>query len=211
MSSDFHDLDDLASLWAEEPSHEEQEELSALARHVSWRATVFHYWDIGLGAAIAAGVLLAVLLQPAPVTLAVGLVAAGGLLWSTWKRHQLKKQVGLLMEVSERSRLLDLQIRRIHTDLRGALVGLFATPPTIILFGMLAHSVEQGGSLAGFGEMLVANFFESLVGPACLAAMLTLIVQQAQSVRRLQGELRRLRALSGEYREEARLDGITVG
>lgn len=209
--SNLHDLDDLAALWAEEPSQEEQEELVKLAQRVSWRAMLFHHWDMGLGIAIAAAVLIALVLQPAPVTLAIGLVAAGGLLWSTWKRHLLKKQVLLLLEVSERTHLLDLEIRRVRTDLHRAVVGLLATPPAILLFAMLTHSVGQGGSLAGFAQAAGARLFEVPVGPVSLAAILTLLYQQSQIARRLNGELRRLQILSGEYREEAQLDGVAVG
>jgi hypothetical protein len=211
VSSDAHDLDDLAALWAEEPAADEQAELVGLAQRVSRRATLFHYWDIGLGVAIAAGVLLAILLQPAPVTIAIGLVAAGGLLWSTWKRHLLKKQIELLLEVNERSHLLDAQIRRVTTDLHRARLSLFAMPPAIVLFGMLTHSLNRGGSLAGIGQAVVEKFMEGLVGPAVVAAMLTLIVQQAQIARRLRRELIRLEVLRGQYREEAQLDGLTVG
>jgi hypothetical protein len=211
VSSDLHDLDDLAALWAEEPKHEERQEFAALARRVSWRAAFLHYWDIGLGVAIAVGVLFAVVLQPAPVTFAVGLVAAGGLLWSTWKRHLLKKQVMLLLEVSERTQFLDLEIRRVRTDLHRAVVGLLATPPAILLFAMLTHSVGQGGSLAGFAQAAGARLFEGPVGPVSLAAILTLLYQQSQIARRLNCELRRLKFLSGEYRQEARLDGVALG
>jgi hypothetical protein len=210
VNSDFHDLDDFASLWAEEPTPDEKAELVGLAQRVSWRATFLEYWDIGLGVAIAAAALLAVLLQPAPVTLAIGLVAAGGLLWSTWKRHLLKRQVTLLLEVSDRTHLLDLEVRRISTDLQRALVGLVATPPAIALFGMLTHSLSQGGSLAGFGGAVIRNFSSGPVGPMVVAAVLTLIFQQIQIIRRLRRELHRLQIVSGEYREEAQLDFVAI-
>ncbi len=211
MNTDFHDLDDLASLWAEEPAREERAELAQLARRVSWRATFLHYWDVGLGVAIALGVLLAVLSRPAPVTLAIGLVAAGALLWSTWKRHLLKKHVAHLLDVSERTHLLDLEIRRATTDLHRALVGLFASPLAILLFGMLTHSFRHEGSLLGLGQAVAGKLTDGFVGPAVAAAMLTLIVQQVQIVRRLRSELRRLAALSGEYCREAQLDKMAFG
>ena len=211
MNSDFDDLDDFASLWAEEPQRDERKELVDLARRVSWRATLLQYWDLGLGGAIALAVLLAILSKPAPVTLAIGLVAAGALLWSTWKRHLMRKQIIDLLDVSERTHLLDLQIRRATTDLNRALVSLIASPLVILLFGMLTHSIDHGGSLLGLGHAVADKFTDGLVGPALAAAMLTLIVQQVQIVRRLRGELRRLAVLSGEYRREAQLDGMAVG
>jgi hypothetical protein len=211
VSSDLHDLDDLAALWAEEPSLNERSELCALAQRVSWRATLFQYWDAGLGVAIAAAVLLAILARPAPLTLAIGLIAAAGVLWSTRKRHLLKKRVALLLRVSERTKFLDLEIRRVKTDLHLALVGLSASPLAILLFGMLTHSFDQGGSLAGFGQAVAEKLTDGLIGPALMAAMLTVIIQQVQIVRGLRSELRRLVALSDEYREEAQLDRLTVG
>jgi hypothetical protein len=211
VNSDFHDLDDLAGFWAEEPSADEQVALAVLAQRVSWRATLFHYWDLGLGIAIAAGVLLAILLRPAPVTLAIGFVAAGGLLWSSWKRHLLKQQVELLLDISERTHLLDVQIQRVAADLHRARVTLFAMPPALVLFGMLTHSLNGGGSLAGLAQAVVEKFLDGLVGPALVAAMLTLMIQQAQIARRLKSEQRRLQLLSGQYQEEARLDRVVLG
>jgi hypothetical protein len=211
VSSDIHDLDDFPALWAEEPVEEERAELHGIARRVSLRATLFHYADLALGVAIALGALLAVVLQPAPVTLAVGIVAGGGLFWSSWRRHLLKKEIALLMQVSDRTDLLEIQTRRVTTDLHRSVIGLLATPPAIVLFALLSHSLVQGGSLAGFQDMLIRHFVNSLVGPMLVAAMLTLIYQQAQIVRRLRSELHRLRILSGQYREEARLDRMAVG
>ena len=76
---------------------------------------------------------------------------------------------------------------------------------------MLTHSVFQGGSLAGFVSAMSGAMATMPVGPAIAAALLTLIVQQARTVRRLQGELRSLHALVGAYREEMRLDRIALG
>lgn len=211
MSVPRDDFDDLAALWAEEPAAEEQAELVGLAQRVSWRAMLLQYWDVGLGVAIAFGAVLAVLLQPAPVTLAIGLVAAGGLFWSTWKRHLLKKQVALLLGVSERTHLLDVEIRRVTTDLHRAVVGLFATPAAITLFAVLTYSLDHGGSLAGLGQAMTEKLSGSLAGPAVVAAMLTLMIQQVQIVRRLRRELRRLQIVSGEYRDEAQLDRMLAG
>lgn len=206
-----HDLDDFAALWAEPPTTAEQTEVRAIARRVSVRATFFEYADLGVGLFIAAAVLIALLLQPAPVTLAIGLVAAAALLWSSWQRHQLKRQIVSLLEVSDRTDLLERQIRRVGTSLRHAMLGLVAAPPVFLLFAMLTQSLYAGGSLAGFGDAVIEAVTAVPVGPAIVAAMLTLIIQQVQTVKRLKGELRRLRALAGEYREEARLDRIAIG
>ena len=211
MSNPLHDLDDLAGLWAEEASADEQAELHAMACRVARRAALIDHADLGIGLAIAAAVLVALLLRPAPVPLAVGLVAAAALLWSSWTRFQLKRQILASLEVSDRADLLDRDIRRVTTALHHAQLGLFAAAPVFLLFAMLTHSVFQGGSLAGFVSAMSGAMATMPVGPAIAAALLTLIVQQARTVRRLQGELRSLHALVGAYREEMRLDRIALG
>lgn len=211
MNDRDHDLDDFASLWADEPTREERSELFDIARRVSFRAGLLDLADLGVAAFIAAGLLLAVLLQPAPVTVAIGSVAAFGLLWTSWKRYLLKKQVAQLLEIDDRTDLIDLQIRRVTTDLHRSLIGLFATPPAIILCAMLNHALEQGGSLAGFGDVLIVGLMNVPVGPAVVAGMAALIIQQVNIVRRLRSELRRLQTLGGEYRAEARLDAMAIG
>jgi hypothetical protein len=211
VSFPHDDFDDLASLWAEEPTPPERTELNTIARWVDLRGRLFEYGDLGIGILIAVAVLVALAIQPRPVTMAVGLVAAAGLLWSSWKRHQLKQQVVAMLDVDDRTDLLDRQIRRVTTSLHHALLGLFAAPPVFLLFAMLTQSLFQGGSLAGFGPAIIEALMTVPVGPALGAAMLTLVFQQFQTVKRLRREVEQLHALAGEFREEARLDRIAIG
>lgn len=211
MSNALHDLDDLAFLWAEEPTAGEREALEAIARRVSFRDALLDYADPAIAALITAGVLAALLLQPAPVTVAVGLVAAAALLWSSWKRYQLKRQIIASLEISNRCDLLERQIGRVRGSLHHAQLGLVAAPPVFLLFAMLTHSIYQDGSLAGFGPAVIGAVTDVPVGPAIAAALLTLVVQQVRTVRQLRFELQRLQALAGEYGEEMRLDRIALG
>ena len=211
MSVHPEEFDNLASLWAEEPSFEQRTEFRSLAEQISLRATILEYADLAIGIAIAAGVFVALALRPAPVTLAVGLVAAAGLLWSSWRRHLLRRQIASLLVVSDRTDLLDLQIRQVTTALQRSLIGVVAVVPVYLLFAMLTHSIQSGGTLAGFGSTLLMAMTEMPVGLAIAAAMLTLIVQQVITAQRLRLELRRLQMLAGQYREEARLDRIALG
>lgn len=211
MSNPLHDLDDLAGLWAEEASADEQAELQAMAARVSVRASLFHYADLGLGVAIAAGVLIALFANPAPVTVAVGLVAAALLLWSTWQRHQLRQEIQLLLTVENRSDLVELEIQRAERKLLHARLGLWAGPPVMILFALLTYAMANDGSLAGVTAHLVRSATFLPFGPIVAAAILTLLYQQAQSVRSLRRALDRLRRLWGDYREETRLDALALG
>jgi len=210
VSSDFHDLDDLASLWTEEPDADKQGEFQAAAARVNLRARLLQHADLGLGILIAAAVLFALLLQPTPATVTIGLLGAGAVLWSSWKRHVLR-QMSSMLGASSRTDLIDLELRRVATDLKRSVIGLWATPPAMILFAMLAYSVKYGWSFAGFGERMLSALTNVPVGPAIIAAMLTVLVQQVQTVRRLRTELRRLTMLRGEYQEEARLDRLALG
>jgi len=211
LSSALHDLDDLAGLWAEEPTPEHETELRAIAGRVSLKGLVLQYGDLGIGILITAMVLLALITRPAPVTVAVGLVAAAGLVWSSWKRHLLKTQIDLLLLAGDRSDLLDREIARVEAHLHRALVALWAAPPAVLLFAVLAYSVENGGSLAGFTDNLIRSATLFPVGPAILAAILTLLFQQVRLVQGLRQELIALQILRGEYREETRLDRVALG
>lgn len=210
MSDTLRDLDDFASLWAEEPTPDQENELRAIAGRVSFRGLFLHYADLGLGVVIALAVIVALALQPAPATLAIGLLSAGAVLWSSWKRHVLR-QIGSLLQTSSRTDLIELEIRRVTTELKRSLIGLWLAPPAMILFAMLAYSVKFGWSLSGFGQQMEAAFTSVAVGLPIIAAMLTVIVHQAQLVQRLRRQLRGLRRLRGEYQEEARLDRVALG
>jgi len=211
LSSALHDLDDLAGLWAEEPTPEHETELRAIAGRVSLKGLVLQYADLGIGILITAMVLLALITRPAPVTVAVGLVAAAGLVWSSWKRHLLKTQIDLLLLTGDRSDLLDREIARVEAHLHRALVALWAAPPAVLLFAALAYSIENGGNLAGFTDNLIKSATLFPVGPAILAAILTLLFQQVRLVQGLRQELIALQILRGEYREETRLDRVALG
>ncbi len=211
MSVNEPDMDDWAALWAEEPSCEEQVELHAIAKRVTLREAVFQYADFALAVLLAAGVLVALAIRPAPATIAVGLIAALGVLWYSWKQHELKRQIVALLETRKRADLLDLEIKRAQTALTRSTLGLWGTPPAIILFAALTYGIWNGGSFDGFGDMLIRSAMEVPAGPAIVAAMLTLTFQQLQIVQRLSRELQRLQMLSREYQHEASLDRAELG
>lgn len=211
MTHPLHDIDDLAALWAAEPSVQEREALAETARRIGYRARLLDAADVALGIAIVVGVLLALVLRPSPVTLAVGAVAAAIIFWSTWNRHLLAAQLRELFEIEDRVDLIDLQIRRVRTALQRAIIGLVGTPPAILLFAAVTYSIEEGGTLKGIGNLLWLGLTDVPLGPAVMAAAITLLLFQVQAIRRLRAELTRLERLGGEYREEARLDQMALG
>jgi hypothetical protein len=204
-------MDEWAALWTESLGVEDEVRAQAIARGVGRRARLLENADLGIGILIAAAVFAALVLKPAPVTLAVGLVAAGGLLWSCWNRHQLRQRIRRQVEVQDRIDLIQSQVTHVRTELQRSIIALIALPPVVLLFAMLTHSLQNGGSLAGFGDMLLRALTAVPVGPAIIAAIVTLIVQQARSVRALRSELRRLQMLEGQYRQEAALDRLSLG
>ena len=175
MSEALHDLDDLVGLWTEEPTAGEREELSSVAARVVTRDSIHRHADLGLGLLIAAGVLVALLVEPSPVSLGVGLVAAATLLWSTWQRHRLTQEIDLLLRIDDRFDLIERQIRRVAGKLLHARLGLWAAPPVMMLFAMLTYSMGNDGSLAGFTDHLARSVALFPLGPAVAAAILPLL------------------------------------
>ena len=210
MSVTESDMEDWAALWAEEPSREEQHELARVARRASWRGTLIEYADLGFAICIALCILGAIALQPQPATLAIGLLSAGGLFWSSKKRHMLR-QATLLAEARDRVVLLEHEIARTSAEHKRAAIGMWATPLVILSGAMLAYLLTHSGSLAGFGASLVESMTEVPVGPAITAGILALIYQQVLLAQQLKRGLGELRSLQGAYREEARLDGFLLG
>jgi hypothetical protein len=174
------DMEDWAALWAEEPSREEQHELARVARRASWRGTLIEYADLGFAICIALCILGAIALQPQPATLAIGLLSAGGLFWSSKKRHMLR-QATLLAEARDRVVLLEHEIARTSAEHKRAAIGMWATPLVILSGAMLAYLLTHSGSLAGFGASLVESMtkvpdhrgypgLDLSAGAACAAA-----------------------------------------
>jgi hypothetical protein len=206
VNSETIDLGELTALWNDDLPASEQAALSAVAARVSARARLAESLDLAIAVAIAAGVALAIAFRPAPVTIAVGAVAATGLLWTSWNRHRLQGRMREMAGLSGGQELVEREIAMLTTASHRSLMGLIAILPAVLLFALLTHSIQHGGTLAGFGDLMLAGLFDVPVGPAILAAILTLFVQQARLVRRQRRELLALRDVGGQYRAEAALD-----
>jgi hypothetical protein len=205
VNSIAHDLEDLASLWAEEPSSKEKLDFAVLADRASQRAGFLDYAEQGVAALLSLGVIIGLALQPRPAMIAIGLITVASLGWFSWKRRTLK-QLSVSLGSNDRVALVDTQIRRAQTDLQRATLGFWVVLPGTLLGALLVYSFVVGGDLASFVETLRASVTTIPQGPVLIALILLVFEQQFRLVKRLEAELERLRSLADDYREEMRLD-----
>jgi hypothetical protein len=205
VNSIAHDLEDLASLWAEDPSSNEKLDFAVLAERASKRAGFLDYAEQGVAALLALGVIIGLALQPRPAMITVGLIAVASLGWFSWKRRTLK-QLSMSLASNDRVTLLGTEIKRARTDLQRATLGFWVVLPGTLLGSLLVYSFVVGGDLANFVETLRASVTTFPQGPVLIGLILLVFEQQFRLVKRVQSELERLESLADEYREEMRLD-----
>lgn len=199
------DFEDIAQLWREAPTPEEERAFRIMVRRASLRARLLRHADLGIGVLLVVAVLVAVALRPAPATLAVGILTIAGIGWSSWKRHWLGRMAASV-ESSDRRDLLHVAVVNAAADLKRSNLGLWLFLPGVLLGALLNHSFKQR-SLAGFGRVLVEGATDWPWGIATLAAIFLVFLGFIRTNRRQERELESLRALEAQYREEARLDG----
>ena len=204
------DVDDLALLWQAEPSAAERREFRGLADKAERKAQFVQYAEHGLGFLLFLATLMAMFMAPAPATIAIGLVSIGALGWSSWKRHLLA-QIALMMATSDRRELIGQAIERAAANLRRSTIGLCLFLPGLLLGALLTHSFNRGGDLDAFGSVLLRGAQTWPEGPIAVALLAIIAAQLIRTNLQLSKELRRLRGLQEEYREEARLDAFMLG
>ena len=209
MSGDARDFDDLFIAWRENSALDD-EQLVHIARRASIYGNLVKYADLGIAVLIALAVFIALALRPAPATIAIGSVTAGALVWSSWKRHLVRQNASLRL-LDAGSDFIAREIVRTQSELKRAELGLWFTPPATLLSGMLTYTIVHHGSLKGFGDVVLNALMSLPLGPAVIAAIMTLILYQIRLVGRLKAERLRLQGLDREYQEEARLDRIALG
>ncbi len=204
------DLEEYAALWQAEPTAEEEREFQALADGASRRAQFVQYAEHGLALLLLVAVLIAVVMAPAPATIAIGVLSIAALTWSSWRRHLLT-QIALLVETSDRGRIVADAMIAARANLRRSTLGLWLYVPGILLGALLTHSFNQGGDLSDFTDVFLRG---ALVWPEGFAILFLLLVLGLQLVRTNIGfrkELQRLESLQADYREEAKRDAFILG
>jgi hypothetical protein len=200
MTSEFEEF---SLLWAYEPDAEEQRIFESLARTVSRRAKLIYHIELGLAVLLVVGLIAALFLDKKPATSALVVLVITAVGWSSWKRYNIH-QVALIMDCSDRESLLSSAIESAEARLRQAKLSFMLLVPSFFLG--LALRGTMAGSFSSFLEKLWLSFIQPLTVVGAVAIFLVLVYFGRQIVR-LRRELRRLKVLRGEYREEAALDG----
>lgn len=203
------DFDEIARLWQQEPSPDEERAFQQMARKASGRARWLDRAETGLAILLVAAVLIALFLAPEPATIAVGILTVVAISWSSWKRHMLG-QVDAMVVDGDRRSFIDAAVAQVAASLRRSTFGLWLLLPGILLGALLRHSYDREG-FDGFGEALLSAAADWPIGPAVVAAMILSFALLVRSNLRLRGELKRLRNLRDEYRREAKLDEAPPG
>jgi hypothetical protein len=204
------DLEEYAALWQAEPTAAEEREFQAIAEGASRRAQFIQYAEHGLALLLLVAVVIAVVMAPAPATIAIGLLSIAALAWSSWRRHLLT-QIALLVETSDRSRIVADAMVAARANLRRSTLGLWLFVPGILLGALLTHSFNQGGDLGDFADAFLGGALRWPEGYAILFLVAALGFQLVRTNFGFRKELQRLESLQEDYREEAKRDAFILG
>lgn len=197
-------FDDIAALWKQEPDAEERRTFEALARRTGWRARLLRYLDIGLALFVLIGVLLALLWDRGPATVALVLLCIVAIVWSNWKRHKLR-QVALALDTSNREAFVATAMESVRARLRSSSMWIVLLLPSVALGLALIAAATKPPTLGWFlGD--VVRRFTSPSGVAWAVFLALLIIYFGMVNLRLRRELERLKSLENQYREEAARD-----
>lgn len=198
------EFDDFAKLWQQSFTHDEEQAFRALARRVSVRTRLLHHADLGIGIFLIIAITVALFIQPAPATLAVGILTMAGIGWSSWKRHVLAR-LGGHAGAADRRAVVDAAVANLSADLRRSNVGLLLFFPGVLLGALLNYSVKRG-TLDGFGRTLWSSLTDPSWGMLILAVIIAAFFGFVRGNFRLRSEAARLADLQAQYSEESRLD-----
>lgn len=200
------DLDDWMQVWQDEQDEDELELVRASARRAMRRARLFNYAEHGISAAIIVAVIVWLVLEGAPATIAIAGLAILVILWSSWRRHMLF-QVAELIRFDDRRDFLETGVQSARARLKRSRIGLIALLPSFLIGIYLKDGLAHGGAVGD----LSAPFWESVTSGGSAAVALLLFVLVAlwfgAAHLRLRAEVSRLEQLRDEYRVEASLDG----
>lgn len=198
------DFDELARLWKQEHSAEEERVFQRLARRAERRAKALEYAEHGMGGLLILAVLAAFFLNSEPATLIVGGLTVAAILWAGWKRHHRRE--ARLIDAGNREAMLEHAVRNARASRKRSAAGLALIAPGFLLGALFKYSVQNGGEIAGFLPAFIASVTRVGWGMAGLLLLLLAIAWLLRSHLAIRRELAQLEALRAEYREEARLD-----
>lgn len=201
------EFDDFATLWRRDPSPEEQKALEAIARRVSRRARLAQHFEIGGGILVLIVIGVSLISSPVPGAIAAGLALGLAVIWSSWRRYRLA-QAALLVDTSNRERLIESGIKSTEARLRRSRLGIWLLLPGYFLGAITKYGVVKG-HLEGFWSALAQQTLPtSITG---LATILLLGAAQAYFLRAhmaIASELGNLREVHRQYETESRLDNL---
>lgn len=196
------DFDDLAELWTQEPAAEERRAFESLARTVSRRARLLYYAELGIAFFLVIGVLIALFLDRNPATAALVVLVVAAIGWSSWRRFHVQR-VALLVDSRDRQSLLAGAVKSAEGRLRHSTLGLVLLVPSFLLGFALR------GTIVTDFEFVMRTLERSLREPAGLVGIVAITLLLAHFIRQnihLRRELKQLRALQAEFREEEALE-----
>ena len=198
------DLDRLGGVWRQRPDPAELEELKRAAETVRRRARWAQIVDFVAAIAVSGVVVMLILSNPRPQTLAVGGGAILLLLLSELRSRRLRQKELQSLTGSTKD-MLDQSIERVSAAVSRAQSGLWLILPAFLLGLLVAHVTlpRSGGDVA---RRLDGNLdLGDLILAGAVVAMILTTIQVIRSLRKSRRELERLTALRDSYRvdEEA--------
>lgn len=194
------DLHDIARLWLDEPTPQEQVEFRDLAGQAMRRARFLQYAELAWALLLMLAATIATLLSPAPATVAIGALCVAALGGSAWKRHRLA-DAALLVTSGDRGDFVELEARRVRARLRHSSLGLWLFLPGFLGGALFAHRVIKGGGLDSF-LLAVRGGAGSVPGVLLLLFAGGYWLVLLRGNRRIRRQLARLEALRHAYRAE---------
>lgn len=197
------DFDELARLWTQEQSPEEERAFQLLARRVGRRARLWQVAEIAAGLVLILAVAAAMLTAADRSTLAVGALVVVAILWAGWKRRL--NAVAMLVDTAGCAAMLDSAVRNGRASLRRSRLGLMLLAPGYLLGALLKYSLQNDG-VDGFLSAFAASLRGFWPGWAGLSLLAAILAYLARSHLRMRREVARLEMMRDQYRAESALD-----
>lgn len=198
------DFDELARLWTQEQSPEEEHMFQQLARRAGRRAKALQHAETGVGILLILTVVIGVAINAAPATAIIGALIVIAIIWTAWRRNL--GRIAMLADDGDRQAMLESALRSGRASLRRSRLGIALVLPGYLLGTLLKYSIQHDGRIDGFPAAFRTSLADLGAGSAGAVLVLAMLVYLIRSHVRMAGQVRRIALLLGEYQEEARLD-----